>query len=436
MALLQALLAKLLPVPDSWSTSTSTPKAEGSIDCLPCDNYAELVIAWRKALRWTDGLDHALAAMLASISSTKVVGDQLWLKVVGPAACGKSTLCEALSTNTKYVVAKSTIRGFHSGYRLEEDGRKGGSDCSLIPTIRDKTLVTKDGDTLLQSPNLSQILSEARDLYDTTARTSYRNAMSHDYSGVRMTWILCGTASLRQIDSSELGERFLDVVIMEGIDDELEDEVLWRVANRANRNMGIEANGKPETQYEPELAEAMRRTGGYVTWLREHAVENMAAIETPTWALRRCMRLGKFVAYLRARPSRYQEETAEREFAARLVSQLTRLAKCLALVLNLSEVDEQVMQRVRRVALDTGRGQTLTLMRYLHDVKPEKATARKLGLLMNTTEERAKSLLRFLRSIEAVESHTQKIRGYCEVLLWRLAPRVRDLYEEVLECRE
>ena len=145
--------------------------------------------AWRKALKWTDGLDCALSVMLASVTSTMQVGDQLWVKIIGPASCGKSTLCEALSVNDKYILAKSTIRGFHSGYKSDRDGTE---DNSLIVQVRNKTLITKDGDTILQSPNLGQILSDARDLYDCTTRSHYKNKMGKDYVGVRMTWILCG----------------------------------------------------------------------------------------------------------------------------------------------------------------------------------------------------------------------------------------------------
>ena len=298
---LEGLLGRLSPVPQEWLSGRSRASTAGqlgqggttTLECLPCDSYSTMILAWRKALKWTDGLDHALAAMLASIASVRCVGDQLWLKVLGPASCGKSVLCEALSINTRYVLAKSTIRGFHSGFKAGPGGDE--EDNSLIAQLYDKTLVTKDGDTLLQSPNLPQILAEARDLYDCTSRTHYRNKMSKSYSGVRMTWLLCGTSSLRAIDQSELGERFLDCVIMDKIDTELEDEILWRVANRANRNVSLETNGKAETQYEPELARAMQLTGGYIDYLRENATVVMAATETPEWAMIRCTRLGKLV---------------------------------------------------------------------------------------------------------------------------------------------
>jgi len=354
-----------------------------------------------------------------------------WANGVFHHNCGKSTLCEAISVNREYVVAKSTIRGFHSGYK--SDGGDEEQDHSLIPTIRDKTLVTKDGDTLLQSPNLSQILAEARDLYDSTCRTHYRNAMSKDYSGIRMTWLLCGTSSLRAIDSSELGERFLDCVIMDGIDDELEDEVLWRVANRASRNLVYESDGKAETQYEPELAKAMQLTGGYVAYLRENAIGKLSTIDYPPWAMRQCTKLGKFVAHMRARPSQHQEENAEREFGARLVSQHVRLAACLALVLNCDQINQEVMRRTTQVAMDTSRGQTLDIAAHLYTAGRDGREVRGLSLFTNRTEEKTRGMLRFLKQIGVVELFSAKAKGITSKARWRLTTRMHQLYKDVVE---
>ncbi len=220
-----SILEMFEPVPESWLQGNGKPRRVATQqNTTSCTDYKTLITSWRKALKWTDGLDISLSVMLASVASTMAVGDQLWIKIMGPAACGKSTLCEALSTNTVYIIAKSTIRGFHSGWKSDS-----GEDTSLIAQASGKTLITKDGDTLIQAPNIGQILAEGRDIYDTTSRSHYRNDQGKDYIGQRMTWILCGTASLRCIDQSELGERFLDCVIMDSIDDELEDEILWRV---------------------------------------------------------------------------------------------------------------------------------------------------------------------------------------------------------------
>lgn len=431
---LSKLLTKITPIPDDWigGRSASTSRRGGTeIDCTVCEDWGTLINSWRKAMQWTEGLDRALSVMLASVTSTKAVGDQLWIKIMGPASSGKSTLCEALSANKKHVLAKSTIRGFHSGFKTDGKGEK---DNSLIADLYDKTLVTKDGDTLLQAPNLSQILSEARDLYDSTSRTHYRHGLKRDYEGVRMTWLLCGTSSLRQIDSSELGERFLDCVIMEGIDDDLEDEILLRVANRTARGMAFESNGDLQTQYDPDLVQAMQLTGGYINHLRAVARDSLESIVASDSALRTCRQLGKFIAYMRARPSSKQEETAEREFAARLVSQIVRLAMCLAVVLGRKEIDKEVLRRVRLVALDTARGRTLEIIRHLYKAGDEGMALAAMSILTNQTEDKERVLLRFLRSIGVVEVFTKKITtALSSRPRWRLTTRLYSLYREVMQ---
>lgn len=425
---LEELLKMIVPTPDEWVDQKKVSLKD--MQCADCTDYNTLVSAWKEAMQWTDGLDHALTCMLAVASSTRMVGDQLWMKIVSPPATGKSTLCEAISVCRDYVVAKSTIRGFHSGYRY--DMGDGEQDHSLIRQIAGKTLVTKDGDTLLQSPNLGQILSEARDLYDSTSRSHYRNAMSKDYEGIRMTWLLCGTSSLRQIDQSELGERFLDCVIMDTIQDSMEDPVLLHVANRADRNMGIEVNGKAETNYEPELAKAMCLTGGYVQYLRRNAFLLMKDIVFPDEAKKHVIRLGKFVAHMRARPSKKQDESHEREFATRLVSQLVRLGKCLALVLNKEEVDYEVLQRIKRVALDTSRGQTMTIVSYLYD-NPDGLESATLGLFLMMDYAKMKKMLQFLRHIGVAHVvQRTSATGVKKRAKWCLTDRMKKLYEDIM----
>jgi len=435
---LTSVLERIEPVKDDWiSTAKNSKTKPGTveIELLPCQKWVALINAWRKPMKWTDGLNRALAAMLASVVSTKTLGDQLWLKIIGPASCGKSTLCEAISTNKKYIVAKSTIRGFHSGFKTDGAGEE---DNSLIAQLYDKTLITKDGDTLLQSPNLGQILAEARDIYDCTSRTHYRNKTSRSYEGVRMTWLLCGTSSLRSIDTSELGERFLDCVIMDGIDSDLEEDILWRVANRADRSTNYEANGKPESNQDPEMSKAMQLTGGYVSYLRENAKDLLEKVVTGKQSLRKIMKFGKFVAYLRARPSMRQEENAEREFAARLVSQHVKLAKCLAVVLNKETLDKEVLAMVRAISIDTARGRTLDILREMRKERAKGLPVKSISIRINEAENSVRKLLRFMQKIgivERVEETTHRTRGVRAVTHWRMTEEMYDLYLFVIESK-
>jgi hypothetical protein len=420
------ILALVSPIPESFVRDDPREPKEGSVSCVYCEKYSKVISAFRKALKWTPDLDYALSVMFASVASTASVGDQLWIKVIGPPSCGKSTLCEALSVNSRWTLPKSTIRGFHSGFG---DGKE---DVSLISQVAGKTLITKDGDTLLQSPNKGQILAEGRDVYDTVSRTSYRNKASKDYTGIRMTWILAGTNSLRSIDDSELGERFLDCVMMEDIDDELEDEILWRVANRTIRNMGVEAGGTASDQLSSEMLKAYELSGGYVDYLRAHGVKLMSEIEVDNDSKRKFMNLGKFVAYMRARPSRHQDEKAGREFAARLVSQLTRLGMSLAVVLNKDNIDKEVINRTTRCALDTARGTTLEIAEHIFRSKGG-LQIRAIMLATGMEQGEVKRLLRFLKGIGVVEMQTTKsATGKRQTYRWRLQRKVYRLFCEIL----
>lgn len=431
--LLPSLLDKVVPIPEEWLEGrTLAAKTSGGteVQLLACHDWKTLRTSWRKALKWTDGLDRALAVMLAAVTSTKSAGDQLWVKIVGPAACGKSTLCEALSTNQKYVKALSTIRGFHSGYKSDKDGEE---DHSLIVQIKDKTLVTKDGDTLLQSPNLPQILAEARDVYDRTSRTHYRHGMGHDYVNISCSWVLCGTNSLRSLDSSELGERFLDCVIMEGIDDALEDEILLRKVYQAKRDLAIEVNGQMDSQQNQELTKAMQLTGGYVGYLRQNATRLVEQVQMSDETALYLAKLGKFVAHMRARPSKTQDESAEREMATRLASQLTRLGSCLAVVLNRSEIDQDVIRWVRQVALDTSRGHTLKIATALFPRGQSGAEMKSVGAWVNLSDEKVKTFLTFLRNIGVAERFEFKVGpGMNGRPRWRLTERFARIYREVM----
>ena len=432
---LGSLLSKVEAAPADWVPGHARRHVNAiEMELAACISWDELENQWRKTLKWTDGLSRTLSAMLATVTSTKAVGDQLWIKVIGPPSCGKSVLCEAVSVNRRYVTPKSTLTGFHSGFKTDAAGKE---DNSLIPLIRDKTLVTKDGDTLLQSgSNLGKILAQARDLYDGSARTHYGNLTGKDYQGLRTTWILCGTESLRQLDASELGERFLDCVVVDDIDEDLEDEIAWRVANRTDRELCLEADGKPETLEGPDMVRAKQLTGGYVEHLRTNAKQLLGGVVSTEQALRRCQRFAKFVAFVRARPSLKQEEKAQRELSYRLVSQLVRFAKCTAVVLNRRDLDAEVMRRVRQITLDTARGRTFEIVRHLFKAGQEGLSLGTMAALTNQSEDAERRLLRFLRRIKAVETYAKKLRGRDGIAIvtrpkWRLTERLRTLYEEV-----
>lgn len=421
---LESLLAMLRPAPDEWLIQPKTQSSE--LLPAPCKSYTKLVEAWRAALRWDDGLDCALAVMLASSASTMLVGEQLWFKILGPPSSGKTTLLEGLAVDREHVISKDSIRGFYQGWR---DKRGSDEDLSVAALARGKTLATKDGDTLLKAPNLQQILSEARGLYDRVGRTHYRNAIMRDYEGHRMTWLLCGTLALREIDESELGSRFLDCVVMDSIDDDFENDVAWQAANEEADCMRRESNGRADGQHPRNLARAMRLTGGYLHYLRDNVVRLMSNVELSEARRGQCVGLGKFVAHMRARPSSSSDEAeASREFSARLVKQHVRLAKMLSVVLNRREADEEVMRRVRRVSTDTARGKPLEIVNALRRT-PDGMESGSLSTKLALPQAKTSKALRFMRDIGVVRNVT--LKGRRNRVRWMLTKKMVEMCREV-----
>jgi hypothetical protein len=379
-------------------------------------------------MKLTEGLEAGLSFALAIVVSTEAAGDQLWGRLIGPPSCGKSVLCEALSVAKKFILAKSTIRGFHSGYKSDKTGEE---DHSLIVLAKNKTLVVKDGDTILKLPNLGQVLAEARDVYDGTSRAHYRHGVKRDYEDHRMTFLLCGTESLRSLDSSELGERFLDCLVAEDMDEDTERLIQHRVALRRMREMGISA-ASGRAQDTPEMLLAKQLTGGYVEYLRENAQRLLSAVRASEAVLVRIERLAEFVSFVRARPSKTQEEKAQRELSFRLTSQLMGMAVALTVVLNRREVDEDVLRRVTKIARDTARGRTFVLVSNLYRIGPVGAETRQLAIWTAETEDSERKLLRFLAKIGVTELYApETIHGLKGRPRWRLTDRLRRLYGEV-----
>ena len=422
LASLEKLLGLITPVPEEWLSTNREPE---QVDLTHCISYRKLVVSWRKALKWTDGLDCSLSVMLAASASTCLLGEQLWFKVIGPPASGKTTILEGLSVNKEYVYSKDSIRGLYQGWK-----DKDGQDLSLAALANRKTLAIKDGDTLLKSPNLAQILSELRGLYDGAGRTHYRNTVMHNYEGHRMTLLLCGTASLREIDESELGARCLDCVVMDTIDDEFENDVAWRAVNQEAKAMLTESNGDPDNHHPPALTNAMKMTGGYLSYLRGNIVELLSGLDCSQSALKQCANYGKFVAYLRARPTRDRKDTeATREFSARLAKQHIRLAQVLAVTLNCKKLDGEPLRRTRKIALDTSRGKTLDIVETLYTVGSKGRPVKSLCVSANQSQSECRRLLKFLERIGAVETFdVEKQSGK----YWKLTPMLRKLYKEVV----
>lgn len=445
-------LAKLLgptsnhpirPIPQDWISgrSASTAKHGGTaIEPLPCTSYHQLLTACRKALRWTSNLDMAFSSMLAIVISTYAPGEgQVWLKVISPPSTGKTTLCSAIAMDRKHVFELSSLRGIHSGWKSDPEGRE---DHGLTPKIKNKTVLMKDADPLLQVRDRAGVLAEMRDFFDGSFDFYYRHGVSRKGRDIKTSWIICGTEKLRDLDSTELGARFLDCVIMEGIDRELERDINRLKARRIGEQMknpeSFKANGKPPPSITEEQRTMLRLTAGYLDHLYQRRDRIFPAIDQPDDAYERICDMAELAATLRARPNyKLPDGGGSREMSTRLTSQLVRLAFCLAAVLNKKSIgDAEVLRRVRKVALDTAKGTldgpTLQLASVLYDAGHDGLTITRASVQTDLTEHQTGVYLRFLRKLGAV-THSQRPtkHGNTSLTIWRLSEDFRNLFTSI-----
>lgn len=200
-----------------------------------CTTFDDLISRFKEVYHVTSDMELALLLVLASIYSVKIDGEQLWVRLIGPPSCGKTTIANAVATSSQ-VVLRSTFTGLFSGWKDDSD-----DDAGLIPIIDGKTLLVKDADALLQQPNVTKIFSELRDFYDKNSSVQYKNRVQRDYRNIRSTMILCGTNVLRRADQAFLGERFVDfeMVISPRDEDEINAKMMERSIMLA-MNMEIE----------------------------------------------------------------------------------------------------------------------------------------------------------------------------------------------------
>lgn len=454
VAELQELLAAVEPVPADWlgdpAESKSVSGGKSEILPLECRSWDVLLDAWfgresggvraGGALHGRQDLEDTLAAALAVATSTSQAGDQLFLQVVGDPGSGKSEICDALMVSKSCHLFEH-LTGLHSGWKGEE-----GRDCSLLARINHKTLVTPEMDTIMASPFFPELMSQLRRVFDGKSSHTYKNSDKDTvYEGLRTPWIGAGTPAILDNDQSRVGDRFLKIIIRRPSEEE-EQALLEHTSLAALLECVQTSNGDSSTTKEEKKLRAYRLTGGYVDYLRESASELIGKIAAATDTKRvfaQCQNLARFTAAMRARPhpdTKKDEVNDSKELPTRLNKQFTRLALCLAAALGRPAVDDRVMGIVRKVALDTGRGRSLEIVRRLHDPErwgargtlPEQglalaALARGVGM----TDDRCRNLVTFLRRTGVLQEVRVRSRGSVTYTRIRLTDKMRTLFEEV-----
>jgi hypothetical protein len=426
------LLERIAPVPDDWIPGRSRAQVQmGDLKLRPkfCKDWAEVDNAWKIAWSHSPNHQRTLACMLACAASTPLQGWPLWLRIIGPGSCGKTTMAEALAISEN-CWSESRFTGLHSGWKTDRDGEE---DHGLLPKITGKCFIIKEGDTLRTNPSRAKIMGELRDAADGVARAHYGHGVRREYHDSYFTSLLLGTDSIRELDASEVGNRYIDVVVMRHIDREMEKTINRRVSWQAFYSKQTRRDGTAESRMTPEKAEAYKLTAGYLDYLYSNIDKLTSKIEPTDDDAERMDAFGRFVAYMRARPSKVQDENTSREFSARLVEQYAALALCLAAVTNAKSIDDYTTEVVRQSVLDTARGKTFDLCLFLYEQGEMGYEPERLANAIGWDKDKVKEHLRFLRRIDCVETFRRDQGTAKGNLRYRMTDDVYKLWASIVE---
>jgi hypothetical protein len=286
-------------------------------------------------------------------------------------------------------------------------------------------------------------MGKIRRVFDGETSATYGNSNEDRiYQALRTPWIRAGTWKMMQQDQSQLGDRFIRIIINDPNEQEKRD--IMRSAIRSEMDAMVEtSNGTAGGIMDNRTRKAYSLMGGYIDWLRANIEDKIREVRdnVTEWHEDVCMDLAELSADMRARPTiigKYKKETYEleghKELPTRLGRQNMRLASHLAVVLNKKKIDGEVLKIVRKVALDTANGHSMNILNWLCSNNPAKdgTNYQESGGIAeitlrgwcHLTQERMEHYLMFLRKIDVLELHRPKTGG----TKWRLTDRVYNLY--------
>lgn len=322
-----------------------------------------------KAPRWLDvldqysglysmdtGLREAATISAATLLTTRIPGDPLWLFLVGPASTGKTVIVESLAADKEHCesVSKLTSKQLVSGWK---DPENPDLDVSIFPKLRGRALLIKDFTAVLTlgSGEQEELFGMLRDCYDGKVRVQYGHGKLVDVEDIYFPMLAAVTDVIKSKNHSHLGERFLRCEILgPGHDAEAPIEAALGSMVRT-----------------PAMVAKLARLGQAIATCIDSIhidLENTPSLEKPVHD--HLVALSQVIGYIRAFVPRDNDELVYRprpEGGARVAKQLFKLGMASSYLLQKKTVDEDVYHLIRKVGLDTVNGLSLetvqTLMR-------------------------------------------------------------------------
>lgn len=322
----------------------------------PIENYQEYFKRMRQILYLTAETELAMVATLAVTSSINITGEPLWMFLIGPPSCGKTTFIESFGGNNQLFdnLSKLTAKSLVSGWKDE-----GGEEPSYLDKLFNKTLFVKDLTvTLMEAQEAKQeLFGLLTDVYDGHVKIPYGNNELKEFH-TRFNMIAGVTDVIHQHSSASIGERFLRC------------DYLGRSYDReAFAYAALDSFGKTD-QNKETLTE---NTLGFVSHLQQLPI----SLEIPHECREPIVSLAEFIATMRTKVEKDRRNEIQyrprTELGPRLVKQLAKTYVCSRQVYDQNDTSEEAAMKasgkalkvIQKIAMDTCYGFPLDVIRYI-----------------------------------------------------------------------
>ena len=362
-------------------------------DIEPITSFAEYMKKVRKLLFISKETEKAYIATLAVAATIDLDIEMLWVFLVGPPSCGKTTLIESFGgTNEHYdYVSKLTSEALVSGSRTDD-----GSDPSNLPKFDKKAVFIKDFTVVLSMPRdvQTKLYGLLRDAYDGTVKFTFGSGLVREYSGFMFNMVAGVTDAIHTHNDAELGERFLRIDFMG--QNYNEDAIL----DQALSNVGKKRNSK-------ELL--TQATLG----LMKHVLTKYADAPIPELSpeTRILIKLyAKLIARVRTKPKSDRNEgllySPRPEVATRLALQLSKMLIGITRVLGVNEVTPEALSILKKVTLNSCHGFVFDVLHHIH--KNPNIRKQNLSKELNLPPSRVNRILNDLKAVRLISQYQAK----------------------------
>jgi hypothetical protein len=331
-----ASLGKCLKTPEGKQYKAQQKKL-----IKPRTKFLQVVNDYNSVYHANQEVEDALAVCCAIILSNQLVGDPLWMFLVGPPGCGKTLMLRGLELSP-YSLFRSSItsKSLISGYKTAD-----GVDPSLIPKLRGKTLVLKDFTEIMTMNKEEQeaIYSILRGAFDGQCQKEFGNGTIREYLNCHFSLLAGVTDEIHARSDANLGERFLKYQL---------------VTNTINSPYDMNKHIKSALANISQQREKDDLIKNSVASFTDRTIDHASIPEPTTAILNKIIPLSILVGLLRTSiPKSWKGELTNRpapEVGSRLAKQLLKLGNCLSIVFGgKGEITSRVYKILEKVAFDT-----------------------------------------------------------------------------------